>query len=367
MSNDANEFIKVLSKLKENLVKISNEDFDPQDYDLSEEDIAGLSVTDDPFSEEDDASKWLKEQEGDEEGDEEGGEEGGEEVPSSEEPAPPAPAAPQRKKSSSGYTDWAPHGDYTDDQQTTMDQHMEDGYSHREAERLVGAYKGPMDFQTALSHTVRPSQPSEKMLGELKELAKPWLENADRHSKLHADPEKNPQKFAAGKMLQAHEDYSKDYNKDYHEFLSSEDVKDLKGRDRHKTVREWKGKWHKDNPEYKENIGDVSGAQRHYEEASQIRQKSLQERIEHITSGGVGEPIDMTMAEAAQHVGGQRSEEGGYQATTLKDPSVSFAQQNPELLRVLKQHKNPDIMDRFNRINAAKAAQGVKIGKKEET
>ena len=72
----------------------------------------------------------------------------------------------------------------------------------------------------------------------------------------------------------------------------------------------------------------------------------------------------MSMAEAAQHVGSQKTDEG-YSATTMKDTSVSFAQQNPELLRVLNANKaSPDVMDRLNRTNAAKASQGVKIRKK---
>ena len=320
-SGNANEFIDVLKKLKSNLKKAEENDQNPdmQNYELGEEDLENLTVRDDPYEEDDEAAKWLKEQEGAE-----------------QEKAPEAPEAPkERKTSSSGYSDWAPRKDYTSEQQSTIDKHMKGGYSHRESERLAGAHKGPSDFQTALTHTVRPSQPSEKMLGEMKELAGPWLENADRHSKLHADPEKNPNKFAAGKMLRAHEEHSKDYNKDYHAFLSSDSMKDLKGRDRHKTAREWKAKWHTDNPEYKENIGEVSEAQKHYKEAAQVRQKSLQERIDHITSGGVGIPTGMSMAEAAQHVGGQKTDEG-YSASTIKDPSVSFAQQNPELLRVLK-------------------------------
>lgn len=355
---NANEFINVLSKLKDNLVKVGEDDYNDednqeygtQDYALGEEDLANLNVVDDPFEESDEAAKWLKDKE-----------EGGGQAKGSEE-APDEEEAPKAKKvSSSGYSDWAPQDNYSDEHQAAMKQHMDDGYSHREAERLAGAHKGPGDFQTALTHTVRPSQPSEKMLGELKDLAKPWLENADRHSKLNADPEKNPNKFAAGQMLQAHEEHSKDYNKDYHAFLGSDEVKDLKGRDRHKAVREWKGKWHGDNPEYKENVSNVSEAQKHYKEAGEARQKSLQERIEHITSGGIGAPIDMSMAEAAQHVGGVKTEEG-YSATTLKDPSVSFAQQNPELLRVLKDNKaSPDQMDRLNRINSAKASKDVKI------
>ena len=180
------------------------------------------------------------------------------------------------------------------------------------------------------------------------------------------ETEKNPNKFAAGKMLQAHEDYTKDYTKDYNDFLSSDDAKSMKGRERHKAIREWKSKWHSDNPEYKENIEEASGAQRHYKEASQARQRSLQERIDHISTGGVGAPTNMSMAEAAQHVGGAKTDEG-YSATTIKDPSVSFAQQNPELLRILRENKaSPEQMDRLNRVKAAKASQGVKIRRKRE-
>lgn len=356
----SDEFIRALSRLKEKLIKQigDDDDYDIQDYGLGEEDLEGLSVVDDPFQEEDDeAAQWLREQE---EGGSQQEEEAPEEAPSAAKEAP----AKEKKVSASGYTDWKPHGEYTPEQEEKMKGLMDEGYTHREAERLVGAHRGPSDFQSALTHTVRPSQPSEKMLSELKELAGPWLERAGRHSKLTADPEKNPMKHAAGKMIQAHEEHSKDYNKAYHDFLASDDIKNLKGRDRHKAIREWKNQWHAENPEYRENIHKLSGAQKSYGEAGEARKKSLQERIEHITTGGMGMPTGMSTAEAAQHVGGQKTERG-YEATTVKDPSASFAQQNPELIRILKQHKNaPELIDRFNRVNSARASQGVKIRKK---
>jgi hypothetical protein len=358
--------------------------YDPQDYgddqQLSDEDLEGLNVTDDPFSDEDDeAAKWLRENDV----------QGRGQVPESQGTSEEDEEAPQevtdKPKKSSGYSEWKPHGQYTPEQSAKMKQLVGQGYSDREAERIVGAHRGPTDFQSALKHTVKPSQPSEKMLGELKELAGHWLERADRHSKLNADPEKNPQKFAAGKMMQAHEEHSKGFKEAYDSFLNSDELKGKKGLDRHKAIQEWKSNWKSRNPDYKENIGNVSQAQSHYKEAHEARKKNVDEALQHILTGGYN-PEAMSDQEAAQHVGGEKTDQG-YTATTIKDPSASFAERNKTFVDTMKQKQqtaaqpvqqapkkdpmvvirrraNPEQMDRFTRVQAARTAQG--IGKKPE-
>jgi hypothetical protein len=284
-----------------------------------------------------------------------------------------------------GYSQWAPHGQYTPEQSAKMKELVGQGYSDREAERMVGAHKGPKDFQSALKHTVKPSQPSEKMLKELKELAGHWLDRADRHSKLNANPEKNPQKYAAGKMMQAHEEHSKDFNSAYNDFLNSDDLKGKKGLERHKAIQTWKSNWKSRNPEYTESIGNVSESQKHYKEASDARKQSVDEALKHILTGGYNADA-MSAQEAAQHVGGEKTDEG-YTATTIKDPSASFAERNKGFVDAMKQKQaaaappvqqkkkedpmiivrrrsDPEQMDRFVRVQAARTAQG--IGKQSE-
>ena len=377
---------KILDALKKARGDEDEDDYgyDHQNYgddqNLDDEDLDGLTVTDDPFGDEDDeASKWLRENDVPGKGKVSGSEE-----PSDDEEEEETPQQEEVKPKRGGYSEWKAHGQYTPEQSAKMKELVGQGYSDREAERMVGAHKGPKDFQSALKHTVKPSQPSEKMLGELKELAGHWLDRADRHSKLNADPEKNPQKYAAGKMMQAHEEHSKDFNAAYNDFLNSDELKGKKGLDRHKAIQTWKSNWKSRNPEYTENIGNVSESQKHYKEAGQARKQSVDDALKHILTGGYNADA-MSAQEAAQHVGGDKTDEG-YTATTIKDPSASFAERNKGFVDAMRQKQaaaappvqqpkkdpmvvirrraNPEQMDRFTRVQAARTAQG--IGKKPE-
>jgi stress-induced morphogen len=256
---------------------------------------------------------------------------------------------------------------------------MDQGYSHREAERLAGAHRGPKDLQSALTHRVRASQPSEKMLSELKDLAGHWLGRADRHEKINADPEANPMKHAAGKMLQAHEEHSKGFNDAYNTFLGSDELKNKKGLERHKAIQAWKNDWKTKNPEYHQSAENVSGAQKAYKEAGDARKKSLQEKLDHIYSGGAGLATGMDMQEAAQHVGGEKNEDGGFQARTIMDPAAVFAGNNKDFIqqkqaqsqppaapakpkadvvKIIRRAAKPEQLERFNRVTSAKSMLG---------
>lgn len=377
---------ELLDKVLNVLTKARGDDDeeDHQDYgdheNLDPEDLEGLNVTDDPFSDEgDDADQWLKEHGGESQ---DAGAADDEEETSQE--APQQKAAEQEvKPSKGGYSEWKAHGEYSPEQSAKMKEFTEQGYSPREAERMVGAHRAPKDFQSALKHTVKPSQPSNKMLEEMKGLAGHWLDRADRHSKINANPEKNPQKFAAGKMMQAHEEHAKDFNSAYNEFLGSDELKGKKGMDRHKAIQTWKSNWKSRNPEYHGNVGSLSESQKHYKEAGEARKKNVDEALQHILTGGHN-PEAMSSQEAAQHVGGAKTDEG-YSATTIKDPSASFAEKNKGFVQmkqeqqtpapapqkpksdpmvIIRRRANPEQMDRLTRVTAARHAQGV--GKKPE-
>lgn len=295
----------------------------------------GYSIVDDPNEggEEDDADKWLKEQEA-----------GGEKKEEKQ-------AAPQRKQH---MADWQPRGDYNDKEKVAIDQHMKNGYSHREAERMAGAHKGPTDFRSAMKSGVAPSMMSDKMLNDIKPLAKQWLEEADKKEKLSANPETNPVKHASGRLMDAHEKNTAGFNKDYNEFLGSDKVKGLKGRDRHQAIQEWKSAWKESNPEYTAGLEGVSNAQKTFGESKQAAKESLEDKMRHISSGGQSMPTDMSAQEALQHLGGGKTEEG-YQGQIVQDPSATFAQKNPKLLAALK----PEQQDRLKRVDSAARSQGV--------
>ncbi len=317
---------EMVSKIEELLEKA------PRDHD--EDDYSGDEDGDD------DAAKWLKEQESPKAKPEIG------------------QTAPTQEKRKSNYTEWAP-GTYSPAQKAAIDKLTLDGYSPREAERMAGAYKGPKTFEQALHHTVKPSMPSDKHLGELKGLAGEWLDNHDRHEKRTAEAERNPMKFAAGKMLDAHEDRTKDYHKAYSEHLNSPEVKDLKGLARHKAVQAWKEKYRQENPELDSNISNVSEAQKNYKEAGDARKRTLDDILDHVTRGGVSMPAESSYQEAAQSIGGEKSEDSGYVTSTHSDPAASFAGNNKQFtehLANVRKLANKDQLDRMQRVDTAKTA-----------
>jgi hypothetical protein len=307
----------------------------------------GFSIVDDPNEdfEGDEADKWLKAQEGKK----------GEAEPekAAEEPA-------QRRY----MRDWEPQAEYSPEQQSAIDKHMANGYSHREAERMAGAHKSTMDLVSAMRSGVAPSMMSDKMMGDLKPLAKLWLEEADKQDKLKADPESNTVKRHTGKLMEAYDKHAGDYNKAYNEFLASDKLKDkdgkpLKGKDRHTAVQNWKTEWKQQNPQHGEGMQNISEVQQQYAYNQNKAKESVEDKMKHIYSGGQSMPTEMSDAEAMQHLGGGKTEEG-YQGTIIQDPSASFAARNPQLLAALK----PEQQERLNRVDSAAKAQGkVRIRK----
>lgn len=364
VKTEAEEFLPVLEKIK-NIVELSDlSKASPDDED--QQDDSGFD------DEDDDAAQWLA-QHG-----------GGAKVKEDKKDDKKTP-----KKRVMG-AEWAPRSDYSDKEQAAIKEFMDQGYSHREAERMAGAHQGPMDLWSAMSHSLRPSQPSDKMLAELKELAGHWIKNSDKQARLRAEPEKNPIKYAAGKLGQAHEDKMKDYHEAYHTYLQNPALKHLSARERHAAIRDWKNNWKSQAKGHSDNLAHVSGEQRHFSSAAEARNQALQEKLAHIFSGGLSGG-DMDSFEAAQHLGVSTSEEDAApNVTTFKDPSADFAARNQEFIEmqnqkraankpvapapaapppqaaappakpnpgfIVRKRANPEQLDRFNRVNAAKMA-----------
>jgi hypothetical protein len=285
----------------------------------------GLSIVDDPNQgdEEDEAAKWLA-------------------------------ANENKAKEKKVYSkDWAPRTDYSPKEQAAIKQLMGDGYSHREAERLAGAHRGPKDYRSAMNSGINPSMPSDKMMGHLKGLAKEWLDNARSYDLSEADEMKNPIKHAAGQMEQAHKGHTADYHKALSDFLSSDSVKNLGPRERHKATQAWKTQWKQENPEYEKGLENVSAAQSKYADAAKNIETRNKEISSHIARGGVSEVPEMSEQEALQHLGGGKTE-AGYTGTIVKDPLAAFAAKNPKYTKLL----NEEQMDRVKRVDSASALQG---------
>ncbi len=333
---------------------------------------------------EDEADKWLKENEKtisqasdiDGDGDLDLTEKQKEEVANTD------AKTDKNKVSSSGYREWQPKDKYEDSHQASIDKYMNEGWSHREAERLAGAHDAPSNFYDALKSRIKPSQPSNKMLEHMKGLAGDWLKNAERKIGESADAKKNPIKYASAKALTAHENANGDFKAAYNAFLESDDVKGLKGRERHKAIKAFKDKYRADNPSYRESITTAADSGKAFKEAEQARAAHLLEghravqdagkiggdltTASEFSSAAAGGTEGLTAQGAAQMAGGAQ-EEGGYTTGTVKDPNAHFAENNQDYInsktrqdsiKRLMSKLSPEQAQRFS------ALQGVKKGNK---
>jgi len=284
-------------------------------------------------------------------------------VPEEVQPEPKKDPETKSRVSSSGYQDWQPRTDYEPHHESAIKEFMDQGYSHREAERLANAHRGPETFEQALTHRVRPSDMSPKMMQDLKALTGPWLSNARRVSYTRAEAEKNPVKYAKGKTLEAHEQAMGNYSKALKEFQNSDEVKNMAPRERYQAVRDWKKQYHAENPEHKRNIAASASSSAAHTEAASSRKRHLDERLQDIfMAGKSGGESTMSAQEAAQHVGGVKTD-AGYSAQTIKDPAASFAEANPDYINSLRdklsQHLPEDAQARLKNVDSAAKHQNI--------
>jgi len=257
------------------------------------------------------------------------------------------------KVSRSGYRDWQPKEQYTPEQQKAIEDHMAEGYSHREAERFANAHDAPSDFFAALSSKVNPSQPSDKYMEHMRDLALDYKKRSAAREGEEADAGLSPQKYASHKDIKSHQEAYGDYNSQYQEFLKDLDKQDLHPNDYDEAVSNWEKDYHEQNPDAKSKMAESAEGGKVFNEAKEARGSRLKDSEQAILSGGasgggestVGEfsesasgstgDIDPSLQTAAQMIGGAKGE-GGYEAGTVKDPSAIFAEQNPEYVASLR-------------------------------
>jgi hypothetical protein len=349
---DPDDFYNDEDNFESDLLDKPDEDEVPEDDEDAEYATAGADE-----DEESEADKWLRENDPAraeaEQAETSSTEPSEDELPEMDLPAAtPKKAEPKEKTSRMG--EWKPQSQYAPHHEAAIKEHMANGYSHREAERLAGAHKAPTDFYSALRSGTKPSEPSPKMLAQMKELSHGWLRNAERKAGESAEADVNPQKYASGKTLAAHDAAHKDFASDYEKFLGSDAVKGLTGRARNQAVNEWKSKWQEANPEHHDKAVQAASSGKALAEAGDARKKRLQEGQASLLTAGFSSGEDNPMAgefssgaageaqgktAAAQNVGAAQSEgdEGqGFSTNIKKDPHAVFAEKNPEYIKHLK-------------------------------
>jgi hypothetical protein len=283
-----------------------------------------------------------------------------------------------QKKSSGRMTEWKPKDSYHPDHDAKIKDYVSQGYSPREAERLAGAHQAPTNFYDALRGSTRPSDPSPKMLETMKGLSHEWLRNADRKTSESAEADVNPQKYASAKVLAAHDAAHKDFTTAHNDFLASDEMKGVSGRERHAKIAAWKKKWNEENPEHREAAVNAAASGKALADANQARKQRLQEGTASLltagfnsgednpmagefSSGAAGEtPETRGMQSAAQSVGAEQDDEnGGFQANIKKDPNLVFAEKNKAYIDNLKSKLQtkmaPEQAERMKAIDSFKA------------
>jgi len=253
---------------------------------------------------------------------------------------------------------WKASTDLTDAQRKAIKEHMDQGYSEREAHRKIGTHKEHKDLQSAMKSGIDPSPISDKHRESLLPLVQKWLEHADKYDKLNADVSKNPMKYASGQMMQAHGDATAGYHTAYSDFLNSDNVKGLKGHERFKAVQDWKKNWKSQNPNYEAGLTGVSEKQKTFNEARETSKTTLAEIQDHIMRGGISTP-GVSAAEAAKQLGQESKGEEVAPTTSTVDIASSFARKNPKLVEKLNQEHMAQHKERLQRVDSHAAANNV--------
>jgi hypothetical protein len=281
-------------------------------------------------------------------------------------------------KTPSSRSEWKPKDKYAPHHQKAMDDFMGQGYSHREAERLANAHD-MLDFYSASRNSIKPSEPSPKFLSDMKDIASDYMRNYKQVTGINADPKHNPVLHANAVANKQHADNYSKFDKDFNSFLS--DLGEVGGAAKHKAIKEWKKKWHEDNPEHISNIvnaankssstADSNIAQRKEHLEDQAKQLTEAHMAPTETTGTVGQYSSMAAGVpegsmssdmASQMAGGQRDadDESGKMSgiSTRQDPSVGFAEKNKPYVDKLRQKLTPEQNQRLSSITGLKTPKG---------
>jgi hypothetical protein len=177
------------------------------------------------------------------------------------------PAA--EEKSAKRMSEWKPKSDYTPKQLADMKSHMDKGFSHREAERIVNAHEFHSDpWKTNYKH---PNQPSDAMINILKPHFKEHLRVAGNKDALEADAGDAPVRASHAQSIASRKtEHKTKMNKDLNEYIQS--IKQLPIAKRAQLEAAWKKDYISKNPEVHEEMGQ------NISNASNIRSKAFQER-----------------------------------------------------------------------------------------
>jgi hypothetical protein len=297
-----------LDTIKEFLLKarrrLSDETPDYSDID-EDQDAEGLD-SDSDFGEEgdDEASKWLKENDG------------GNEDPAQE--SEPNQAEPEEEE---------------------IERPVEQPQKIAVKPTIVKPGVKPAQSKSPVESEI-PSdlQPTREELAAMREYTRPWEQRARDKSKLEAQAHINPHKHHQGRLIEARNTSYADKQKAQRALAESPEFQNADPITQMEMEQKFHEDWHKQNPDHLANAL-LTHHEAHKKRADTMERYSQakDEKIRHIAGGGV-QPGAMSIEEGIQHVGGSRDDEDSGPSGIQQDKGSAFASGNQEFIQQYMQN-----------------------------
>ena len=174
-------------------------------------------------------------------------------------------------------------------------------------------------------------------LSVLRPLAGHWLDHYDKIRMRDASAKNNPLLYAEGHRQAASEMAHRDHENELKRFQNSDEFKALPKMAQLKAIVDFKKKFLASNPNFHQKALDaINDTQQIKDNAVNLANKEKQMKEAEIIHGGAAmmPPTGMSAEEAAQHVGGEKDEEG-YSANITSDPRTTFAAGNKNFLNLV--------------------------------
>lgn len=312
-----------LEELKSFLEKARRKMSDEADTNDDDENELGEGFREfDPDEEQDDADRWLQDNDP-EQGSEDDNEENDEEPYGYDEYAPDEDEESHQQELSG---DEEPYVQGDVQAGTTQPQAGSESDLDQESSQEAPA-------EEEVTSGGRFPQPTKDEIGEMRQYTRPWESRARDTQRLTAEASKNPVLHHQGRVVEARQAAHGDRQAAYEQFQQSPDYKSADPISQMEMDAKFNEDWHKQNPEHLKNAvklherAHLHGLKGYGEHAG-----AKAEDIAHVRGGGAQAEAPMSMEEGLQHAGGTKSEEGTVGSTT-QDPASAFANANQKFLQ----------------------------------
>lgn len=313
-SDDVESLIETLLKARRLL---SDEPSDPYEEEDPYSEEAGFR-TFDPESEDDDASKWLYENDP---------ERREKDVDEDERPS----------EEDIDYDEYKPDEDDESHQreiESAEAPSVEAESREKRPEEVSESDKPTQEVsQEEVKREGRFPQPSKEDIAEMRQYTRPWEQRARETARLGAEAHKNPVLHGEGRLIEARNEAHKSHKEAFQQMLASTEYQNADPITQMEMETNFEKEFHANNPEYLKNAAKLhQEAHQKGAAAKDVHAAAKHEQIQHILRGGAQADMPMSTEEALQHAGGMKGEEGTEGAMT-QDPASTFARGNQDFLR----------------------------------